>query len=67
MEQRSLKTSLFAADTPLPENCRDHALAADWKDYRDCHIRPSLVLIYRKPDSDTLQLVRIGSHSELSL
>ncbi len=33
--------------------------------YRDCHVRPGLVLIYRLPDPDTLQLVRLGSHSEL--
>jgi len=46
---------------------RDHALTGDWKDYRDCHIKPDLVLIYQKPDADTLRLVRLGSHSELSL
>lgn len=34
---------------------------------RDCHIRPDLVLIYRKPDEGTLELVRLGSHSELGL
>jgi hypothetical protein len=39
----------------------------DWKDYRDCHIRPDLILIYCTPDSSTLQLVRLGSHSELGL
>ena len=32
---------------------------------RDCHVKPDLVLIYRKPDDETLQLVRLGSHSEL--
>ncbi len=32
---------------------------------RDCHLRPDLVLIYRKVDEETLQLVRLGSHSEL--
>jgi mRNA interferase YafQ len=42
-------------------------LTGDWKDHRDCHIRPDLVLIYRKPDADALELVRLGSHSELSL
>lgn len=36
-------------------------------DCRDCHVKPNLVLIYRKPDADTLELVRLGSHSELSL
>jgi mRNA interferase YafQ len=59
--------SLLAADAPLPERCRDHALAGEWDDHRDCHVKPDLVLIYRKPGDDTLELVRLGSHSELSL
>lgn len=42
--------SLLAANTPLPESMRDHALAGEWKDHRDCHLRPDLVLIYRLPD-----------------
>lgn len=53
------------ADQALPEKLRDHALAGEWKDHRDCHIKPDLVLIYRKPDARTLQLVRLGSHAEL--
>jgi mRNA interferase YafQ len=57
----------LAADQPLAEKHRDHALSGDWKDYRDCHIKPDLVLIYRKPDEEVLQLVRLGSHSELGL
>jgi len=59
--------NILAADQALPERLRDHALAGEWKDQRDCHIRPDLVLIYRKPDDDSLELVRLGSHSELSL
>ena len=55
----------LAADRPLPAANRDHALSGEWKDYRDCHVRPDLVLIYRKPDPETLQLVRLGSHAEL--
>jgi mRNA interferase YafQ len=58
-------TDMLAADTPLPPRFRDHPLGGTWHDCRDCHIRPDLVLIYRKPDADTLQLVRLGSHSEL--
>ena len=57
----------LANDKPLTEKLRDHALTGDWKDHRDCHIRPDLVLIYRKPDAETLELVRLGSHSELGL
>lgn len=58
---------VLQVDEALAEKHRDHALTGDWKDHRDCHIRPDLVLIYRKPDDETLQLVRLGSHSELGL
>jgi mRNA interferase YafQ len=54
-------------DEPLAERYRDHSLTGDWRDHRDCHIRPDLILIYRKPDSNRLQLVRLGSHAELGL
>jgi mRNA interferase YafQ len=55
----------LATDQPLEPRHRDHALSGEWKDHRDCHVKPDLVLIYRKPDDETLQLVRLGSHSEL--
>lgn len=58
---------LLSEDAPLPRRHFDHALSGNWQDHRDCHIRPDLILIYRKPDSDSLELVRIGSHSELGL
>ena len=57
--------SLLVEDTPLAEKSRDHALAGDWKDYRECHLKPDLLLIYRKPNAEVLQLIRMGSHSEL--
>ena len=57
--------AMLAADEPLPPRFHDHPLAGRWKDFRDCRVRPDLVLIYRKPDGETLELVRLGSHSEL--
>ena len=57
----------LAMDMTLSERFHDHPLAGEWKDHRDCHIRPDLVLIYRTPNVNTLELVRLGSHSELSL
>jgi mRNA interferase YafQ len=54
-------------DKKLAPKYRDHGLSGDWNDHRDCHLKPDLLLIYRKPDNKTLQLVRLGSHSELSL
>jgi len=59
--------TLLANDKVLPLHYRDHALTGQWKAYRDCHIKPDLLLIYKKPDTKTLELVRIGSHGELSL
>jgi mRNA interferase YafQ len=56
---------LLAADRPLPQRYFDHPLSGEWSGFRDCHIRPDLVLIYEKPDTHTLRLVRLGSHSEL--
>lgn len=62
-----LVIQLLEKDVVLPKNYYDHALIGDWKDHRDCHIKPDLVLIYRKPDEATLQLVRLGSHSQLGI
>jgi mRNA interferase YafQ len=57
--------SALANDKSLEARYRDHALTGDCKDHRDCHVKPDLVLIYSKPDVETLRLVRIGSHAEL--
>ncbi len=57
--------ALLMADEPLPEKCRDHALTGDWAGYRECHLKPDLLLIYSKRDTNTLALARLGSHSEL--
>ena len=58
---------MLANDEPLPARHHDHSLAGEWMDHRDCHVKPDLVLIYRKTDEITLDLVRLGSHSELGL
>jgi mRNA interferase YafQ len=54
-------------DQPLERRHVDHPLAGEWKDHRDCHIKPDLILIYRKIEDHNLQLVRLGSHSELGI
>jgi mRNA interferase YafQ len=58
---------LLATDAALPRRLFDHPLSGEWRDHRDCHVRPDLVLIYRKIEDDYLDLVRLGSHSELGL
>ncbi len=59
--------ALLADDATLDAKYIDHALTGQWADHRDCHVKPDLVLIYRKSDPDSLDLVRIGSHSELGI
>ena len=59
--------TMLVKDEPLPRRNFDHPLGGEWSDHRDCHIRPDLILIYRKPDDASLELVRLGSHSELGL
>lgn len=57
----------LAKDQLLELRYRDHSLSGNWKDHRDCHIKPDLILIYQKPNPETMRLVRLGSHSELGL
>ena len=57
----------LANDQELDSHYRDHGLVGNWKDHRDCHIKPDLILIYRVQEANALQLVRLGSHSELGI
>ena len=57
--------NLLATDVPMPRQYHDHPLAGEWADHRDCHIKPDLILIYRKSGNDYLDLVRLGSHGKL--
>ncbi|MBR5096656.1 MAG: type II toxin-antitoxin system YafQ family toxin [Treponema sp.] len=56
----------LAMGETLDEKYHDHQLLGKLKDFRDCHIRPDLVLIYRIYDEVLeLYVYRIGSHSKL--
>lgn len=48
----------------LSPSYRDHALIGNYKDFRECHIEPDWLLIYRLT-TQALILVRTGSHSDL--
>ena len=63
----SAALKMLVADEPLPPNFRDHPMRGAFSDCRDCHLRGDLVLVYRKPSDDSLELVRIGSHAMLEL
>ena len=56
----------LAMGEPLPDRNRDHALTGSWSGYRECHILPDWLLIYRIVDEVlVLTLARTGSHSDL--
>jgi mRNA interferase YafQ len=56
----------LAADRELDPKLKDHALTGEMAGFRECHLRPDLLLVYAKAeDRPSLILMRIGSHSEL--
>ena len=50
----------------LPEEKKDHPLVGNYKGYRECHVRPDLLLIYKIKEKELeLLLFRTGTHSDL--
>jgi mRNA interferase YafQ len=64
MEKMRQVILLLLSAEPLPARYRDHTLSGDWVGHRECHVDPDWLLIY-KVDSESLYLVRTGSHSDL--
>lgn len=54
----------LAADTELDTKYKDHNLKGNYKDCRECHVKPDLLLIYQK-EYNKLILIRLNTHSEL--
>ena len=58
--------NLLAKGRPLPESSRDHLLTGNWKGYRECHIEPDWLLIYKTVENELiLLLMRTGTHADL--
>ena len=55
---------LLINDLPLAPRHRDHPLKGDWVGYRDLHIEPDWLLLYRVTATE-LMLARTGSHADL--
>ena len=50
----------------LEEQYKDHSLTGNWKGYRECHIYPDWLLIYKIENGQlALVLSRTGTHSDL--
>ncbi|MDC9613743.1 type II toxin-antitoxin system YafQ family toxin [Xenorhabdus khoisanae] len=61
---KELMKLLINDELPLPEIYKDHRLQGDYKGYRDAHIEPDWVLIYKITD-DLIRFERTGTHSDL--
>lgn len=58
--------SFLVNQQPLPEKYRDHNLSGNYTGYRECHIEPDWLLIYKIfNDKLVLVLTRTGSHNDL--
>ena len=58
--------NILAEQKKLEDKYRDHGLSGEYKGFRECHIEPDWLLVYRV-DEDALELFlfRTGSHSDL--
>ena len=56
--------ALLLSEEVLPVGNRDHALTGNWFGWRDCHLEPDWLLIYKR-STDELRLGRTGTHSDL--
>lgn len=56
--------STLEQEATLDTKYKDHDLIGNWSNFRECHIKPDLLLIYKRTLSE-LQLARIGTHSHL--
>ena len=67
IEEIDVVVSLLSTnDAPLPKKYHDHALKGKYATYRECHIRPDWLLVYKKNKTDLiLLLVRTSTHSQL--
>lgn len=56
----------LANNERLEEKYQDHKLKGEYKDFRECHIKPDLLLVYQKQDNLLILIrVSVGSHSDL--
>lgn len=57
---------LLACREPLPQKYRDHELTGNFAGFRECHLQPDWLLVYRIQEEEViLFLSRTGTHSDL--
>ena len=56
---------ILASGEIIPEKYKDHPLKSNWKGYRDIHIEPDWILIYKLDGNDIILLAATGTHSDI--
>ena len=58
--------SLLVSGQSLPKKNKDHTLSGNWSGFRECHIEPDWLLIYRiNKEENIIEYARMGSHADL--
>jgi len=62
--------ALLANDEDLPTALRDNSLVGNYVGFRECHIEPDWLLVYKKVDDETIELNELylaatGTHADL--
>ena len=66
MKKFKAVSALLENQQPLKPHHRDHVLTGNWSGYKECHIEPDWLLVYRVDDiKKAIVFIRMGSHSEL--
>ena len=66
LDQLKTVVNILAQGGKLERQYRDHDLTGEYKGFRECHIQPDWLLVYRiEQDELELFLVRTGTHSDL--
>lgn len=66
IEKLKTVVAMLCAEETLPEKYKDHQLGGDYTGYRECHIEPDWLLVYKVENQDLLLVLsRTGTHSDL--
>ena len=63
-EDLKVVLDLLVKNQKLPKKYNDHSLSGEYSEYRECHVNPDWLLVYRKTKTH-LELYKMGTHSDL--
>ena len=60
MEELKKVMNMLAEDKQLPPEKKNHSLSGGWIGYRECHVQPDFLLIYKKNDKENSAWFKTG-------